>query len=151
MGGAFMPSPPHEVHPATRLCALLLQKIDAPCRTPARCARSGRVAPTAIARLCLAPCPARASARQYEAKLRNQRSMGGENDVNAPVALGRRAHRGHLACARGVRPGSRSGSAERRQSLVPRRAVPGCVGGGAPPDASEEVLGATAGGKVYVF
>src|SRR6516162_8379458 len=112
MGGAFMPLPPREVHPAARLHTR-------------KCAELRRLQSPAYA------CPLPRIRGQGEALCFAIKSVGGKNDVNAPVALGWRADRGGVGCARGVRAGSRAGSADRRQSLVPRRAVPGGVGGSA--------------------
>src|SRR5262249_31703284 len=68
-----------------------------------------RVAPTAIVRLCL-PLPCIHG--QGEALCFAIKSMGGKNDVNAPVAFGWRAGRSGVGCARGARPGPRAGSAD---------------------------------------
>src|SRR5262252_5088892 len=106
----------------------------------------GRVAPTASARLCLgpclAPCPARAFARQHEGKLRNQ------DPWEEKMTLMRLRHLGGaLIAAMWLAPAA---FAQAPAPAAPSAANPWFQG--APfPDASEEVLGATAGGKVYVF
>src|SRR4029453_3288492 len=106
----------------------------------------GRVAPTASARLWLAPCPARASARQHEAKLRNQ------NPWEVKMTSMRLWHLvwhlgGALIAAMGLAPAA---FAQAPAPAAPTAANPWFQG--APfPEASEEVLGATAGGKLYVF
>src|SRR5262249_32664271 len=101
----------------------------------------GRVAPTASARLCLGPCPARASARRHEAKLRNQ--SAGE----VKLTRMRLCHLGGaLLAPRWFAPAASA------QAPAPAPTAGNPWFQGAPfPDASEEVLGATAGGKVYVF
>jgi hypothetical protein len=123
MGGAFMPLPPREVHPAARLqrkkCAELrrLQSPAYACPLPASAGK------------------AKASASQsnpWEAKMTSMRlwHLGGALIAAALVAP--------AAFAQGPAP------------TAPTAANPWFQG--APfPDASEEVLGATAAGKVYVF
>src|SRR5262249_24504168 len=124
-------------------------------REPPPAARRRGLAPTASTRgahgpSCadckrppmLGPLPARASARQHEAKLRNQ------NPWEVKMTSMRLWHLGGaLIAAMSLAPAA---FAQAPAPAAPTAANPWFQG--APfPDASEEVLGATAGGKVYVF
>src|SRR5262249_10485463 len=89
----------------------------------------------------LGPCPARASVQQHEAKLRN-------HSWEVKMTAMRLGHWGGPRIgAMWVAPAA---AAQPPAPAAPSAANPWFQG--APfPDASEEVLGATAGGKVYVF
>jgi len=139
MGGAFMPSPPHKVHPAARLHALLLQKIDASCWTPSPSAELRRLQSPAYA---WPPAPRGLLRDDTKLKLRNQDPWEVKMTSMRLWHLG-----GALIAAIWLAPAA---FAQAPAPAAPSAANPWFQG--APfPDASEEVLGATAGGKLYVF
>src|ERR1700756_1218307 len=123
MGGAFMPLPPREVHPAARLHRKKraeLRRLQSPAYACPLPASAGQAKPCA------------SQSNPWEAKMTSMRlwHLGGALIVaawGAPAAF-----------------------AQAPAPTAPTAANPWFQG--APfPEASEEVLGATAAGKVYVF
>src|SRR5260221_13157468 len=123
MGGAFMPLPPREVHPAARLLRKKraeLRRLQSPAYACPLPASAGKAKPCA------------SQSNPWEAKM----------TAMALRHLGRA-----VTGAAGVAPAA---FAQSPAPTAPTAANPWFQG--APfPEASEEVLGATAAGKVYVF
>src|SRR5262249_13454743 len=103
----------------------------------------GRVAPTASARLCLGPCPARASARQHEGKLRNREPWEEKMTSMRLRHLGGALLLGRLARPLGPCPRPPPRAAPPAATPCSKGAPSRNAWGGGP--------GAPAGGKVYVF